>query len=118
MIRRNYRSKCAVTECVTSAALQAAHIRIQLGADDNGSANGILLRADIHALLDSLLITFTEDGKGIELSHELADESYAFLRGAVVARPDQGPPSPENIRDHRNRFLTRQKQIVSGAVMS
>ncbi len=112
MIRRNYRSKCAVTECVTSAALQAAHIRIQPGVDDNGSANGVLLRADIHALLDRLLITFTEDGKGIEISPELADESYAFLRGAVVARPDQGPPSPENIRDHRNRFLARQKQIA------
>jgi hypothetical protein len=112
MIRRNYRSKCAVTECVTSAALEAAHIRIQPGLDDNGSANGILLRADIHALLDSLLITFTEDGKGIELSPELADESYAFLRGAVLARPDQGPPSPENTRAHRNRFLARQKQIA------
>jgi hypothetical protein len=112
MIRRNYRSKCALTECVTSAALQAAHIRIQPGVDDNGSANGILLRADIHALLDSLLITFTEDGKGVELSPELADESYAFLRGAVVARPDQGLLSAESIREHRNRFCGRQRQIL------
>jgi hypothetical protein len=112
MIRRNYRSKCAVTECVTSAALQAAHIRIQPGLDDNGSANGVLLRADIHALLDGLLITFTEDGTGLEVSPELADQSYAFLRAAVVARPDQGSPSAENIRQHRIRFLARQKQIV------
>jgi HNH endonuclease len=111
-IRRNYRNKCAVTECATSAALQAAHIRILKGADDNSPANGILLRADIHALLDRLLITFTEDGKGIELNSELTDESYTFLRRAVVARPDQGPPSTENIREHRNRFLARQKQIV------
>ncbi len=111
-IRRNYRFKCAVTECVTPAALQAAHIRVRKGVDDNSLGNGILLRADIHALLDRLLITFTKDGKGIEISPELADESYAFLRGVPVAQPDQGPPSAENIGEHRNRFLARQKQIA------
>jgi hypothetical protein len=109
-IRRNYRRRCAVTECVTPAALEAAHIRIQKGVDDNSPANGILLRSDIHVLFDRLLITLSEDGMRIETSPELVDQSYAFLRTAVVTRPDQEPPSAANIREHRNRFLERQKR--------
>jgi hypothetical protein len=109
-IRTNYRRRCAVTECVTPAALEAAHIRIQKGVDDNSPANGILLRSDIHVLFDRLLITLSEDGMRIETSPELVDQSYAFLRTAVVTRPDQEPPSAANIREHRNRFLERQKR--------
>jgi HNH endonuclease len=109
-IRRNYRCRCAVTECVTPAALEAAHIRVQRGVDDNSPANGILLRSDIHALFDRLLVTLSEDGKRIEVSPELADQSYAFLRTAVVTRPDQEPPSAENIGEHRSRFFERQRR--------
>jgi hypothetical protein len=112
-IRNNYRCKCALTGCVTPAALQAAHVRTHRGVDDNSPTNGILLRADVHALLDRLLITLTEDGTKMEISPELTDEGYAFLRRAVVSQPDQGPLSAaENIREHRNRFFARQKQIV------
>jgi hypothetical protein len=118
-IRTNYRGRCAVTECVTRAALEAAHIRVQRGVDFNSPANGILLRSDIHALFDGLLITLSEDGTKIEVSPELADQSYAFLRTAVVTRPDQGPPSAAYIREHRNRFFERQRrrsgcQIAAG----
>jgi len=110
IIRRNYRCKCAVTECVTPAALEAAHIRVQRGVDDNSPANGILLRSDIHALFDRLLITLSENGTRIEVSPELDDQSYAFLRTAVVTRPDREFPSAANILEHRNRFLERQKR--------
>lgn len=112
-IRTNYRRRCAVTECVTAAALEAAHIRVQRGVDDNSPANGILLRSDIHVLFDRLLITLSEDGMRIETSPELVDQSYAFLKSAAVTRPDQEPPSAANIREHRNRFLERQKRMSS-----
>lgn len=105
-VLRNYNNRCAVTECVTPAALEAAHIRV-LGddQDENSPANGILLRSDIHALFDALLITLSEDGTRIEASPQvLADQSYAFLRTAVVTRPDHNPPSAENIREHRKQF--------------
>jgi putative restriction endonuclease len=118
-IRRNYRRRCAVTDCVTPAALEAAHIRVQRGVDDNSPTNGVLLRSDIHALFDRLLITLSEDGTRMEVSPELTDQSYAFLRTAVVTRPDQEPPTAANIREHRNRFFERQKrrsgyQIAAG----
>src|SRR5437868_5861087 len=46
-LRHNYGGRCAITGCNTSAALQAAHISLRQGADDNSPVNGILLRADI-----------------------------------------------------------------------
>jgi len=107
-IRENYRNKCAVTGCVTRAALEAAHISTQKGLDNNSPANGILLRSDIHALFDRLLITLSVDGMQLEVSPELTDPSYSSLRTVMVARPERGsPPSTENIREHRNRFFER-----------
>ncbi|WFU55719.1 HNH endonuclease signature motif containing protein [Bradyrhizobium pachyrhizi] len=105
-IRRLYRNRCAVTGCTTGSALQAAHIRVQDGADDNSSANGILLRADIHLLFDALLITLAEDGSRLELSRRLIDPAYDFLRDATVfvAVGPSPRPSRSNILHHRDRF--------------
>jgi hypothetical protein len=108
-IRRNYQDKCAVTAYATPAAFEAAHISTRKGSDDNSAANGILLRSDIHALFDSFLITLSEDGAAIEVSSELKDPSYRFLRTAVVTRPNNEPPSKENIQEHRKLFFERQK---------
>lgn len=107
-IRKNYRNKCAVTGCVTPAALEAAHIKTQKDSDDNNPDNGILLRSDIHCLFDRFLITLSEDGTKIETSPELTDPGYAALKTVTVARPVGGPPpSAENIRGHRRLFIER-----------
>lgn len=113
-IRKNYRYRCAVTGCSTDAALEAAHIRTQKNSDDNHPANGILLRADIHALFDRLLITLSEDSTRLEVSPELSDPSYTSLKQARVTLPKDGPaPSVENIRDHRYRFFERLRRRAS-----
>jgi len=109
-IRTNYGNACAFTGCTTLAALQAAHICSQEGIDDNNPENGLLMRSDIHALFDAFLITLSQDGTTVELSPELTDASYAFLRTVTVSLPKRGPrPSRENIREHRDRFSERQK---------
>ena len=109
-IRWNYRNRCAVTGCVTPAALEAAHISTRTGHDDNSAANGILLRSDIHTLFDRFLITLSEDCARVEVGRELTDPSYAFLKTVAVARPDKDAPSTENLRKHRDRFFESQKQ--------
>jgi HNH endonuclease/EVE domain len=108
MLRRNYQSTCTITGCRTSAVLEAAHIRVQKDIDDNSPENGLLLRSDIHALFDAHLITLREDGARVEVSSELSDQSYAFLRHATVLPPIEGAcPSPGNIRGHRSHFKKR-----------
>jgi len=90
---------------MTGSALQAAHIRVQDGVDDNNPSNGILLRADIHLLLDAKLITLSEDGSRLELSRRLIDPAYQFLREALIFVPDAAShPSRANILHHRDRF--------------
>jgi len=99
MIRKHYQGRCAITGCMTSVALEAAHIRVEKDVDDNSPQNGLLLRADIHALFDALLITLSEDGTAVEISDSLIDPSYAFLRNAQVFQPETGArPSLINIR--------------------
>ncbi|HXN18464.1 MAG TPA: HNH endonuclease [Candidatus Binatus sp.] len=113
-IRELYRNKCAVTGCITQTVLEAAHISTRKGVDDNSPQNGILLRADVHALFDSFLIALSEDGTRLEVSSEVTDPSYEHLKNAIVARPDTAP-SVENIRHHRERFHKMcQRRIGSG----
>jgi hypothetical protein len=104
-LREHYEGKCAISGCKTAKVLEAAHIETYEGTDNNALSNGILLRADIHALFDSLYITFSQDGGKVEVSSALDDPSYSFLRAARVACPIAGPsPSKENVRRHRQRF--------------
>lgn len=103
-IRKSYSRRCALTGCSTPEALQAAHVRVEKNLDDNSIENGILLRADIHALFDAGLITLSLSGESVELSPKLQDSSYQFLTKAKVTRPMNGAPSFANIAHHRRRF--------------
>jgi hypothetical protein len=114
-LRSLYR-KCAVTGCTTQQSLEAAHIRVHerkhVGDrttsknDDNNLENGILLRADIHALFDKGSIALSQDGTQIEVKDNdlLTDKTYRFLGSGRVFRPSHCPPSRRNITSHRRRF--------------
>jgi predicted restriction endonuclease len=101
-LREAYNGKCAVTGCATGEALEAAHIKVKKGFDDNHPTNGILLRADIHALFDAELITLTEDGTCVQVKKALLEDPvYRGLDRKAVFRPSSDAPSRENILHHR-----------------
>ncbi|PGH59230.1 hypothetical protein CRT60_00935 [Azospirillum palustre] len=101
----HYQHTCAVTGAMTRATLEAAHIQVLDGHDDNAPDNGVLLRSDVHRLLDRHLITLSSDGQTIEVSPFLTDPHYAFLAGAPVSRPFIGrPPSLEKIAERRREY--------------
>ena len=103
-LRDVYGSRCAITGCSVAEALEAAHIKVAKGVDDNELSNGILLRADIHALFDAGLIALTLEGDRLDVSPDLQDPAYEFLRTATIYRPNFNYPSEQNIRHHRLRF--------------
>jgi hypothetical protein len=91
-VRRAYKGKCAITGCETSEVLEAAHIKVVEGADDNDLRNGILLRADIHALFDRGLIALTLDAnricaKNFRIHHMgFCGRPRCRIRGAAALR--------------------------------
>lgn len=108
-LRELYNNECAVTGCTTPQSLEAAHIQTyeksKSGKKDNNSLdNGILLRADIHALFDAGLIALSADGTKIETSSLLTDEGYIDLKDRAVKIPFHSRPSSQNIAAHRERF--------------
>lgn len=67
-VSKQYKSKCIITQAPKidgSLYIQACHISDEKDADynfiDNSSNNGILLRADLHALFDKKLLTIDAD---------------------------------------------------------
>jgi len=70
-----YQNQCAVTNTKVIDVLEAAHISPYSGKASNVPQNGIILRADIHALFDLNLIKFTENYE-IDVSEKLKNSIY------------------------------------------
>jgi hypothetical protein len=92
-----YGGKCAITGCDAAVALEAAHLRPYRGPDSNTVSNGLLLRADIHTLLDLRLIAIDPQTRAIVVSKLLAGTQYEPLSARTLADPaaDWQRPSPE-----------------------
>lgn len=57
-----YEGRCAITGCSVHEALDAAHIKRFSDTQDHSIQNGILLRKDIHALIDQGLLIIDKEG--------------------------------------------------------
>ena len=84
-----YQGRCAVTGCDAAAALEAAHLRPYRGPESNTVTNGLLLRADIHTLLDLRLLAPDPATRAIAVSKLLAGTQYEALSGAQLADPTE-----------------------------
>ncbi len=73
-----YNGKCALTGCEIACLLDAAHLPDRNWREGhNDAADGILLRADLHRLLDSGHIALAKDGS-IEMSAIASNEYGQF----------------------------------------
>ena len=87
-----YDGRCALTECDVDAALEAAHLRPWQVA--NKAADGVLLRRDVHALLDKGLMTI---GGGISRVRFVpkALGHYGEFEGKVLRPPKRKADWPK-----------------------
>lgn len=86
-----YNRRCAITQERTLPALEAAHIKPFAKDGPHAVANGILLRADIHGLLDSGYATISPKYR-FEVSTRIHDDfnngkEYYKLNGAKLYLP-------------------------------
>lgn len=69
-------SRCAITGETTKDTLEAAHILPYKGPTSNHVQNGLLLRADVHALFDLNLIKIEPDDYTIRVNQKLRRTAY------------------------------------------
>ena len=82
-----YGGACAVTGCVDVNVLEAAHILPYRGEKTHHVQNGLLLRADIHTLLDLGLVAIEPNTLTVRVSPALASPDYRRLDGLPLRRP-------------------------------
>jgi hypothetical protein len=82
-----YQGRCAITGYDAPAALEAAHLLPYRGPDSNTVTNGLLLRADIHTLLDLRLLAPDPATRTIVISKLLAGTQYEALTTRQLAEP-------------------------------
>lgn len=106
-----YAGRCAITGCDVPDALEAAHIRPYRGPASNHVTNGILLRADLHTLLDKQLIAINPDSRRLELSRSLQVTAYSSLAGQRIADPRNlaAAPAEELLRQAWTEFVTAEQ---------
>jgi Restriction endonuclease AspBHI N-terminal/HNH endonuclease len=91
---RAYRGQCAVTGCTVIPVLEAAHLRPYRGTHTNLVTNGLLLRADIHTLLDYKLLAPEPETRAIAISKRLSGTQYDEFSGTRIAEPATAAQRP------------------------
>ena len=90
---RAYGGRCAVTGEAADVVLQASHLPGRDHARHNRASDGVLLRADLHLLLDAGLMTFTADGV-VQIAADAGPE-YRKLRGRSIRFPQRAADRPK-----------------------
>lgn len=89
-----YGGRCAITGCVVTPLLEAAHITPYLGPDTNSITNGLLLRADLHTLWDLGLMAVDPETNTVWVSPEIDDATYQALSGTRLTHPSHPAQKP------------------------
>lgn len=96
-----YGGRCVISGCDVPDALEAAHIKAYRGPASNTVTNGLLLRADLHTLLDRRLLAIHPDTLAVKLSSTLSGTAYASFSGRRIAGPVDPAASPaRELLDH------------------
>lgn len=79
-----YEGQCAISGCDVDAVLEAAHIDPHSKTGDNSTDNGLLLRADLHALFDRGLLLIDPEALKIRLAASITDSEYRTIEGRAL----------------------------------
>ena len=94
-----YNAQCAISECGPEEVLEAAHIDDHSSSGLNKSENGLLLRADLHILLDAGLIKIEPESMKVRVDRTLQQTEYWSYDGIKIRdRIDGKRPSKSLLR--------------------
>lgn len=101
-----YGRRCAITGCAVIELLEAAHLIPYIGPKTNHVANGLLLRADLHTLLDLNLIAIDDANMSLLVSPKLNGSGYERFRGKRIRVPKlvSRQPSIPALKSRREQY--------------
>src|SRR5690606_33269146 len=85
-LKRHYSEMCVLSGCKVDQVLEAAHITPYRGNRTNSVQNGLLLRADLHALWDRGLVAIDPQRYTIWFAQNVREGEYAKLAGRRLER--------------------------------
>ena len=83
-LRQRYGDRCMITGCSLVEIVKAAHIVPYRMNSDHHPANGLLLRADLHALFDLHLLGIDPETLRVSVHPEAKQAGYADLDGVTL----------------------------------
>jgi predicted RNA-binding protein with PUA-like domain len=94
-----YEEKCALSGWGPPEVLEAAHIYPHAESGVNHSRNGLLIRADLHYLMDAGLLRIYPDTLEMQLDEKLGGTAYWELNGQQLrSRRDGSRPSADYLK--------------------
>jgi hypothetical protein len=83
-VRARFQDKCCITSSPILELLEAAHIEVAQGKDNNHPRNGLLLRTDMHTMFDLGLLAIDPDNLRVQLRPDLQTSQYGYLQGKRI----------------------------------
>jgi putative restriction endonuclease len=111
-LRARFGDRCVVSGCRIVDLLEAAHISPYRGDQDNHPENGLLLRTDLHTLLDLDLLGIDPATLTVHLHPALCTGDYGAFEGALLNVGDRHP-SPAALRLRWEAFRQRLNEPVA-----
>ena len=96
-----------MTGCSVDKTLQAAHIMDYRGYRTHVVNNGLLLRADIHLVVDNSLLSVDPDDMRIITGAQLKNTEYSELKGRKLRDTslESERPYADYLQVHFDKFL-------------
>lgn len=105
-----YGRRCCISRCEVVPLLEAAHIVPFLGPATNHVQNGLLLRADLHALFDLGLLAIDPSTLRVRLHESIKQSEYSRFDGVRIEVPGEVTARPsERALRHRQQMFPPQK---------
>lgn len=89
-----YKRRCAISDCDVVEVLEAAHIIPYNGKQTNTLQNGLLLRSDLHTLMDRCLLVIQPDQHLVLIAVGARRGEYAEFHGKPLMSPSHGYAAP------------------------
>ncbi len=101
-----YGRRCCISRCDVVPLLEAAHIVPFLGAATNHVQNGLLLRADLHALFDLGLLAINPSTLRVRIHESITQSEYSRFDGIRIEVPAElvARPSERALRHRQQMF--------------